>query len=186
MNKKFCSGSGNDSFIEMMNQCYAHFTPTGEIPNLSMLLNGEYNLLVEGAFWRGFWIQNSYGVVFNSIPFLQEPFFEMMQNSMDLFWDRIGDGQRMGYDSHIPEEGRQLDHEHARKLCELVAPDGCLGDAVMFVYGYGMAIAFRQGDSDIFKHDWFYEATVAGVLMQAEILLRKVPSGLVESESRLD
>jgi hypothetical protein len=32
-------------------------------------------------------------------------------------------------------------------------------------------IAYKQGDGDPKVHDWFYEATAAGIVMQAEILL---------------
>ena len=48
----------------------------------------------------------------------------------------------------------------------LIGPDGCLGDCAS-----PDQIAFRQGDGDVMAHDWFYEATAAGLVMQSEILL---------------
>ncbi len=47
-----------------------------------------------------------------------------------------------------------------------VAPDGCLGDMAR-----PNEIGYKQGDGDLKIHDWFYEATAAGLVMQAEILL---------------
>ena len=47
-----------------------------------------------------------------------------------------------------------------------MAPDGSLGDT-----GSPDKIIYKQGDGDVNSHDWFYEATAAGIVMQAEILL---------------
>jgi len=160
---EFFSGQGDDSFIELLNNSYAHFVPTAAIPNISMLISPYRDALTEGFYWNGFWIQNSYGFVFNSVPFLTEPFFTLMQNSLDLHWDRMGDGVRMGYDPEHYEAADELD-----PLFTMVAPDGCLGDTVM-----GPGIIYKQGDHDFINHDWFYEGTAAGILMQAEMLLRK-------------
>ncbi|MCU0875154.1 MAG: hypothetical protein MUE50_22715 [Pirellulaceae bacterium] len=46
-----------------------------------------------------------------------------------------------------------------------MGPDGCLGDTAR-----PGEIAYKQGDGDAKVHDWFYEATAAGVVMQAEIV----------------
>jgi len=164
--KSFYSGHGDRDFIDLLNASYAHFTPTADIPNLSMLIDETRDTFMLGHFWKAFWIQNSYGFDYNAIPFLPEPFFTILQKSMDLFWDRIGDGVRTGLD---PEYYHRDDiSAFERELLMLVAPDGALGDSV-----FHSGIAYRQGDCEFNKHDWFYEATAAGLLIQAEILLRK-------------
>ena len=157
---QYFTGQGDDAFVEMLNQSYAHFTPTAEIPNLSMLIDSRRDTFTEGFFWHGWWIQNSYGFALCAVPFLREPFFTLLQNSLDLYWDRIGDGARGGL---APGE----DFDGANGLWKLVAPDGCLGDCVTSAG----SIAYKQGDGWE-HHDWFYEASAAGVVMQAEILLR--------------
>jgi hypothetical protein len=54
----------------------------------------------------------------------------------------------------------------ANQLASLIAPDGALGDCAA-----PGQIVYKQGDGDVRMHEWFYEATAAGVVMQAEILL---------------
>ena len=170
VNTAFFSGQGSAAFIGMLNESYAHFVPSAHIPNLSMLIDPGRDTFTEGFFWRGFWIQNSYGFGLASVPFLREPFFSLLQNSLDLYWDRIGDGMRTGYDSDDDEvKGNNFG------LWQLVGPDGCLGDCV----SAGGSIAYKQGDGWQ-KHDWFYEATAAGLVMQAELLLRKRDIGEVK------
>ena len=103
------------------------------------------------------WIQNGYGFSYASTPFLPEPWFSTLQRSWDLFWDNQGDGKRMGLWGGSAT---------ANPLSTLVAPDGCLGDTAA-----PGCIIYKQGDGNVNIHDWFYEATAAGVVMQAEILL---------------
>ena len=158
----YFTGQGDGAFVELLNQSYAHFVPTAEIPNLSMLIDSRRDTFTEGFFWHGFWIQNSYGFMLSAVPFLREPFLTLLQNSLDLFWDRIGDGARMGYD---PDDYDEAKHDHGLWL--LVAPDGCLGDCV----SSAGSVAYKQGDGWK-KHDWFYEATAAGIVAQAGLLLR--------------
>lgn len=150
---KYCSGAGDAEFLKLIDDSFAFFHANPELPNVSMLYKAEWNTFVEGANWNAWWIQNSYGFAYASVPHLQEPWFSTLQNSLDLFWNNQGDGRRPGrFNFSI--------------LATLVAPDGCLGDCAT-----PDTIAYRQGDGNVAMHDWFYEATAAGVVMQAEILL---------------
>jgi hypothetical protein len=54
----------------------------------------------------------------------------------------------------------------ATHVSSLVAPDGCLGDCAR-----PGEIVYKQGDGNVKIHDWYYEGTAAGVVIQAEILL---------------
>jgi hypothetical protein len=154
---KFCTGTGDIEFLRLIDESFAFFHPNPIVPNLTMVYKPEWDTLVEGAGWNAWWIQNSYGFSYAATPFLQEPWFSLQQRSYDLFWDNQGDGKRKGQLDGKATPGSYLD---------LVGPEGCLGDCAL-----PGGIAYKQGDGDLTVHDWFYEATAAGVVIQAEILL---------------
>jgi len=152
----FCSGSGDIDYLHLIDESFAFFHPNPVVPNLTMVYRPDWDTFTEGAGWGAWWIQNSYGFSYAATPFLQEPWISLLQRSWDLFWDNQGDGKRRG----------MWGGDTPRILSQLVGPDGCLGDAAA-----PGQIAYRQGDGDVNAHDWFYEATAAAVVMQAEILL---------------
>jgi len=154
---KFCSGSGDIDFLRLIDESFAFFHPNPTVPNLTMVYKPEWDTFSEGAGWNAWWIQNSYGFSYASTPFLQEPWFSILQRSWDLFWDNQGDGKRKGL----------WGGDKPNILSQLIAPDGSLGDAAA-----PGQIVYKQGDGDPKIHDWFYEATAAGVVMESEILLR--------------
>lgn len=149
---RFCAGEGDVDFLRLIDESFAFFHPNAVVPNLTMLYHPEWDTFVEAGGWQGWWIQNSYGFSYAATPFLPEPWFSTLQRSWDLFWDNQGDGQRKGGWGGGGES--------------LVAPDGCLGDCAA-----PGKIMYKQGDGDVNRHDWFHEATAAGIVMQAEILL---------------
>ncbi len=146
---RFCEGEGDVDFIRLIDDSFAFFHPGPVVPNLSMLYQPDWDTFEEGAGWGAWWIQNSYGFAYAATPFLQEPWFSTLQRSLDLFWARQGDGKRVSHQEP-----------------PLVVPDGSLGDCAS-----PGGIVYKQGDGNVSIHDWFYEATAAGVVMQAEILL---------------
>ncbi len=154
---KFCSGKGDIEFLRLIDESFAFFNPNPTVPNLTMLYQPEWNTFVEGARWDAWWIQNSYGFSYSATPFLQEPWFSLLQRSWDLHWDNQGDGKRMSMWGGIPT---------ATPHSPWVAPDGSLGDCAR-----PNEIIFKQGDGDLNVHDWYYEGAAAGVVMQSEILL---------------
>ncbi len=155
---KYCAGAGDAGYLKLIDESFAFLHANPDVPNLTMVYQPDWDTFEEGAGWGGWWIQNGYGFSYAATPFLQEPWFSTLQRSWDLFWSNQGDGKRMGLWGGSPTA--------SPPLSSLVAPDGCLGDCA--VPG---CIAYRQGDGDVKIHDWFYEATAAGVVMQAEILL---------------
>ncbi len=153
---KYCSGTGDINFLRLIDESFAFFHPNPVVPNLTMIYNPDWDTFTEGAGWGAWWIQNSYGFSYAATPFLQEPWSGILQRSWDLFWDNQGDGKRKGaFGGGVPNP-----------LSELIAPDGCLGDAAA-----PGEIAYRQGDGNVAIHDWFYETTAAALVMQSEILL---------------
>jgi hypothetical protein len=154
---RYCSGSGDADFLRLIDESFAFFHPNPVVPNLTMVYQPDWDTFVEGANWDAWWIQNSYGFSYCATPFLDEPWFSILQRSWDLQWNNQGDGKRMSMWGGSPE---------GTFFSSLVAPDGSLGDMAR-----PNEIGFKQGDGDQNVHDWFYEATAAGVMMQAEILL---------------
>ena len=154
---KYCEGTGSIDDLRRIDDSFAFFHANPDLPNVSMLYQQDWDSFEEGANWGHWWIQNSYGFSYAATPLLPEPWFSTLQRSWDLFWDNQGDGKRMGQSDGKAEPGSLWGH---------VAPDGCLGDAAA-----PGRIAYKQGDGPPDIHDWFYEATAAGVVMQAEILL---------------
>jgi len=154
---KYCSGTGDAARLKLIDESFAFFHADPNVPNLTMLYDSSRNTFEEGAGWGAWWIQNSYGFSYSVTPFLQEPWFSTLQNSWDMFWNNQGDGKR---------GGRLGEDKKDNILYSMIAPDGCLGDCAV-----PTAIAYKQGDGDVKTHDWFYDATAAGVVMQAEILL---------------
>ena len=144
---KYFRGRGDVEYLELLDIARRMFDPDPEFQNMPMLYTSEWNGLVEGPTWRGWWIQNSYGTTYCSLPFLQEPFLTFLQNSQDLWFDQMGDGKRAGAHGWI-------------------APDGCLCDCACPGW-----IMYKQGDGRIDIHDWGVEFTAAGLLLQAELLL---------------
>lgn len=153
----YINGNGDSNWIKLIDKCYSVLLPNENRPSIQMILNPQKKTFKEGFIWGdGFWIQNSYGFVLGAIPFLNPEWRETLQNSLNLFWDRIGDGKRTGNDKS----------SSANNLFNLVAPDGALGDCVL-----SDGIVYKQGDGDGEVFDWFYEGTAAGVVMQTELFL---------------
>lgn len=149
---RFFRGEGDVEYLKLLDIARRMFAPDPEFQNLPMLYMPSWNGLVEGPTWDAWWIQNSYGTTYSSLPFLQEPFVTFLQNSQDLWFDQMGDGQRVG----------------AAPPFNWVAPDGCLCDAARPGW-----VVYRQGDGRTHLHDWGMEFTAAGLLMQSELLLTR-------------
>jgi hypothetical protein len=162
----YCSGQGDPNFLRLLDESCGFLNPKHVVPTLTMVYQPEWDTFVEGAGWDAWWIQNSYGFSYCAAPFLQEPWFSTLQRSWDLHWDNQGDGKR---------KSMWGGSDTATFFSHLVAPDGSLGDMAR-----PGEIGFKQGDGDQNVHDWFYEATAAGVVMQSEILLIDRDLGAIE------
>ncbi len=154
----YVTGAGREDYLRLIDDSVSMLHPTPTLPYLQMLYNPGWDTYKEGFIWgNGFWMQNSYGFAYGAIPFLSKKWREVLQNSLDLFWTRMGDGKRIGADDGI---------EKALKCLNFCAPDGSLGDCVI-----DDGIVYRQGDGPCELYDWFYEATACGVMLQCDILL---------------
>jgi hypothetical protein len=147
----YYAGEGNAEHLQLLDIARRMFGADPEFQNLAMLYTPQWNGLVEGPTWGAWWVQNSYGTTYCALPFYEEPFVTFLQNSQDLWFDRMGDGRTPyvwnGKDRWVP-------------------PDGCLMDAASDTWAI-----HRQGDGRVAIHDWGMEFTAAGALLQAELLL---------------
>ncbi len=143
-------GVGDLEYLQLLETAREMFEPSPIRQNLAMLYLTNWNGLVEGPTWDAWWIQNSYGTTYAILPLLREPFLTFLQNSQDLWFDQMGDGQRVG----------------ATPPHDWVAPDGALCDAARPGW-----IVYKQGDGRIKIHDWGMEFTAAGIVLQSELLL---------------
>ena len=153
---KYCEGKGDVQFLKLIDSSFGFFHPNPDTQNISMLYVADWDGLTEGISWMMWWIQNSYGPSYCISPFLQEPWRTALYHSNDFWFDQQGDGKsKDAFDSLRP-----------KGVEELIAPDGCLVDAA----GPGGAY-HRQGDTQWWIHDWAFEFTAAGVVLQSELLL---------------
>lgn len=145
---RYCSGKGDVEFLRLIDDSFGFFHPNPDYQNISMLYVGDWDALTEGWAWQAWWVQNSYGPTFCSLPFLKDPWLTALQHSQDFWFDFQGDGERK-----CPNTG-------------MVGPVGSLCDAA-----HPKGAVYKQGDCNWQIHDWFYEAAAAGVVMQAELML---------------
>jgi len=145
---KHFRGRGDIEYLQLLDTGRRMFEPNPEFQNLPMLYIPDWNGFVEGPTWKAWWIQNSFGTTYCALPFLEEPYLTFLQNSQDLWFDQMGDGKRIGNPGNI------------------VAPDGSLCDCA--APGW---VFYKQGDGRTDIHDWGFEFTAAGIIMQAELLL---------------
>ena len=147
---RFFRGEGDVEYLRLLDEARRMFAPDPEFQNVAMLYTPSWNGLVEGPKWGMWWIQNSYGPSYCSMPFLTEPVVTFLGNSQAAWFDTMGDGKKTW---------KWRDHEWTvpdGQLCDAATPNGAIP---------------KQGDGRVDIHDWGIEFTAAGTLMQSELLL---------------
>ncbi len=147
---KYCSGKGDTEFLRIVDRSFEFFHPSPNVPNISMFYYPQWDCFILGSKWDAWWIQNTYGPTFCSLPFLKEPWLTFLQHSQDMWFNNQGDGKKHSYGQYA----------------DMVGPEGCLCDA-----SRPDACVYKQGDCDWRIHDWAFEFTAAGVVLQSELLL---------------
>jgi hypothetical protein len=110
---KFYVGQGDVEYLRLLDMSRRMFSPDPEFQNIAMLYTPSWNGWVEGSTWGAWWIQNSYGPTYCGLPVFDELQTTFLQNAQDLWFDQMGNGERIW-----KHEGK-----------ELVIPDGQLCDA---------------------------------------------------------
>jgi hypothetical protein len=91
---RYCEGKGDVQYLQLLDQSLGFFHPNPDTPNISMLYFPDWDCFIEGfPGWMAWWIQNSYGPTYCSLPFLQEPWVTFLQHSQDMWFKNQGDGK---------------------------------------------------------------------------------------------
>lgn len=145
---KHFAGAGDVEYLKLLDiSGRMTLEPDAQFQSMPMLYEPTWNGLVEGPTWDAWWIQNSYGGTYAFLPYAVEPWSTFIANSQAMWFAKQGDGKTPDKNGYV-------------------APDGCLVDAANLKVHY-----YRQGDARHDIHDWFMEATAAGVVLQSEMLL---------------
>jgi hypothetical protein len=112
-NGRFFTGEGDVEYLQLLDVARRMYDADYEFQNMAMLYTAQWNGLVEGPTWGAWWVQNSYGPTYCAIPFYEEPFVTFLQNSQDLWFNKMGDGKTSyvwnGKDSWVPPDGCLMD-----------------------------------------------------------------------------
>jgi len=93
---KHYRGKGDVEYLQLLDIAARMMEPDPEFQNLSMLYAPRWNGMNEGPTWNMWWIQNSYGTTYASLPLLREPFVRFIENSNEMWFEQMGDGKRGG------------------------------------------------------------------------------------------
>ncbi len=161
---RFFRGEGDVEYLQLLETAGRMFTPDPELQNIAMLYTPAWNGFVGGFGWDNWWVQDSYGPTYCSLPFLQEPLTTFLQNAQDLWFKHMGDGKTQ----QPAQAGRVTDSGPLLPYVKLhwIPPDGCLCDCACLDWSIP-----KQGDERYEIHDWGMEFSAAGLLMQSELLL---------------
>lgn len=183
------SSAAGETYLHLLDRARRMLSAADvELQAIAGVLDETENALVEGAQWSGmFWTQNSYGFGLASAPFLPDAQLYWLQNSYLWWFDHAGDGaQTYNGLADVP----------AGMLCDAGSPTGCY--YMQCGPDRRSALAPRRpsspssvpaertskrletmreqkaqqlGDTEGLGHDWIIEGSLAGVVMQAELLL---------------
>ncbi|HUQ64767.1 MAG TPA: hypothetical protein VM101_01330 [Flavitalea sp.] len=143
----YFSGKGDTSYLHLLDQAYRMMEPDPVLENLSFLYEPWWNGFVEGPSWNMWWIQNSFGPTYTMLPFMNKAYQTFVYNSQALWFNVIGNGVRNDKNNFVPPKGALVD---------------CASPSIY----YG-----KQGDARVNIHDWGIGFTVAGILLQSELML---------------
>ena len=182
---QYFAGHANDaagsSYLDLLDQARRMLSAAdAELQVVTGVYDEANSALVEGAQWSGnIWTQNTYGFGLASPAFLPDPLLEWLRTSYLWWFDHIGDGaQGYGGFNDVP----------AGMLCDNGSPSGCNymqcgpgRHAPLVERGKRAATTASKREETLHEqkafdtaalgHDWIIEGTLAGVLMQAEVLL---------------
>jgi hypothetical protein len=148
-NGRHINGKGDTAYLQALDDAYSMLQPASDMACLPMLYRREWNGLVEGPTWDAWWIQNSFGPSYTMMPFLEEPYRTWLTNSQAMWFVQMADGKKADRNGYVAPAGC---------LCDCATPTG---------------VYYRQGDGRVAEHDWCIGFTVAGLLLQSELMLVK-------------
>ena len=161
------------TYVLHLDKARRMFSPDSELQSISGTYDASTSALTEGADWAGnFWTQNSYGFGFAAASFLPNAVTSWLQTSYLWWYNNAGDGsQRYGGLNDVP----------AGMLCDNGSPNLC--NFMQCAAGREAILRKQRFEGEHFSdhnnlhdtaalgHDFIIEGTLAGTIMQAEMLL---------------
>ncbi len=161
---KYCQGAGDVEFLRLIDESFAFFHPNPNVPSVSMLYRPDWDTFAEGANWNGWWVSNSHGFAYCSLPFLPEPFFGVLEQSNKMWYDGQADGKTVDRFGHMPPT-------IAYSKIPNPAPEGVMPECA--TPGGISGCEHVVGEGNYLQGDWSLTSTAAGIMLQAELLLVK-------------
>ena len=143
----FISGTGDTTYLHLLDQAYRMMQPDPVLENLSFLYEPWWNGFLEGPTWQAWWTQNSFGPTYTMLPFMDKAYQTFIYNSQAMWFNVIGDGIRKDNNN-------------------FAGPKGVLVDCAL-----PSRYFYKQGDGKVKIHDWCFGFTTAGILLQSELML---------------
>ncbi|MCK5820471.1 MAG: hypothetical protein KAH17_01245 [Bacteroidales bacterium] len=173
---EWVEGSGDQETLKLIDQAFRSLHIAPDMATVPLLYKRDWDGFVEGHYWDGWWLQNSFGPTYGMLPFwTDEPYKTWIRHSQSLWFNVMGDGERAGRNGYVAPDGSLMD-------CAIIFMNGSREDGFRSRHSKVENSVFdgqtemekpiyRQGDGDTREYDWYYGGATAGIIMEAERLL---------------
>ncbi len=173
---EWVEGDGDQKTLDLIDQAFRSMHIAPDMASVPLLYKRDWDGFVEGHYWVGWWLQNSFGPTYGMLPFWsQEPYKTWIRHSQSLWFNVMGDGQRAGRNGYVAPDGSLMD-------CAIIYMNGSREDGFRSRHSKVENSVFdghtemekpiyRQGDGKTSEYDWYYGGAAAGIIMEAERLL---------------
>lgn len=173
---KWVEGSGDAKTLKLIDQAFKSLHISPDMATVPMLYKRDWDGFVEGHYWAGWWLQNSFGPTFGMLPFwTEEPYKTWIRHSQGLWFNNMGNDERQGSNGYIAPDGSLMDcvilYMNGRKEDGFRSRHSQSTDSVFNGTLELEEPIFRQGDGNTLEYDWYYGGALAGIILESERLL---------------
>jgi len=173
---EWVEGNGDLETLELIDQAFRSLHIAPDMATVPLLYKRDWDGFVEGHYWAGWWIQNTFGPTFGMLPFwADEPYKTWIRHSQGLWFNNMGNNERKGQNGYIAPDGSLMDcvilYMKGRKEDGFRSRHSQNADSVFDGKIEQEHPFFRQGDGNTLEYDWYYGGAAAGLIMEAERLL---------------
>ena len=172
---EWVEGNGDQKTLELIDEAFRSMHVAPDMATVPLLYKRDWDGFVEGHYWVGWWLQNSFGPTFGMLPFwAEEPYKTWIRHSQGLWFNMMGDNNRAGANGYVAPDGSLMD-------CAMVYMNGSREDGFRSRHSKTESVfdgrtaletpIYRQGDGNTLEYDWYYGGAAAGIIMEAERLL---------------
>ncbi|MBT4401136.1 MAG: hypothetical protein HN686_19160 [Bacteroidetes bacterium] len=181
-------GEGDLKKLELIEQAFQSLHINPEMASVPMLYKRDWDGFVEGHYWAGWWLQNSFGPTLGILPFwAEEPYKTWIRHSQTLWFNNMGNDERKGQNGYVAPDGSLMDcvklYMKGRKEDGFRSRHSQYPDSVFDGSLEQEIPIFRQGDGNTVEYDWYYGGALAGIILESERLL--VSQDVSEIKKRL-